>query len=80
MKNTTAREATTRLQALLVKDKVQAPEGFTDILKSDLMRLLNDYFELSGGVCVDIKLTEASDFDIHISAKAHRIKTFYCSK
>lgn len=80
MKNTTAREAAARLQSLLTKDKVQAPEGFTDVLKSDLLRLLNDYFELSSGVSVEIKLTENSDFDIRVNALAKRIKSFYCSK
>jgi len=80
MKNSTAREATARLQSMLVRDKVQAPDGFSDVLRADLLRLLNDYFELSDSVSVDIKLTEVSDFDVCITTKAHRIKSFHCAK
>mgnify|MGYP001303758219 CR=1 FL=1 len=80
MKNTTARDAASRLENMLLRDKVKAPEGFSEILKSDLTKLLGDYFELSEGVSVNITLTQNSGFDIKISTSASRIKSFYCAK
>lgn len=80
MKNTTARDAAARLQNILTRDKIQVPEGFSDILKSDLTNLLNNYFELCPGISIEIDLSESSDFSVKIAVKAKRVKTFYCAK
>ena len=68
--------AADRLKNILIKDKVKAQQGFIDVLKGDLFRLLNDYFELSSDIYVDLELSDRGDFGVYVSVKANRIKPF----
>lgn len=65
-----------RLEKMLINDKVQAPDGFAEVLKGDLKELLKDYFDLNDELFIDINLTENSDFEINIHTSAQRIKSF----
>ncbi len=75
-KNPLAKEMTSRLEKMLVNDKTQAPEGFEKLLCYDLERLLNDYFELSTNVSLQISLAHDSEFEISIKTNATRFKSF----
>jgi len=72
----TAKQASERLKAILVKDKIKAEEGFLQTLKSDLTRLLGDFFELTDGIDLKVELTDGGEFTVSVDAKARRIKKF----
>ena len=62
-----------RLKKVLMQDKINAYEGLTRAMESDLRMLLNCYMTLLGDVSVNIDVVEGGLYQINISAKADNI-------
>lgn len=76
MKYDLAAKEQARLARVLVKDRMGTSEGTIAMLRSDLARLLEDYFDLdrdSLKVALDAK--EDGCYILRVAAKAVRIKT-----
>ena len=62
-----------RLKKVLMQDKINAYEGLTKTLESDLRLLLECYMTLRGDVSINIDVTSDGEYQINISAKADNI-------
>ena len=62
-----------RLKKVLMQDKINAYEGLTRALASDLRLLLGCYVSLLGDVNVNIDILDGGEYQINISAKADNI-------
>ena len=63
-----------RLEKVLVKDKSENPAKMAQVLKSDLLILLNNYCDVEDiDINFDIGL---NGYEIQILAKASRLKSF----
>lgn len=62
-----------RLKKVLMQDKINAYEGLTKALKSDLKLLLECYMTLRGDVNINIDILDGELYQINISAKADNI-------
>ena len=62
-----------RLKKVLMQDKINAYEGLTRALESDLRILLNCYMTLCGDVNINIDIVDNGEYQINISAKADNI-------
>lgn len=69
-------EMNERMRAMLARDKVGAPEGFTAVFSGDLNRLFNDYFDLEKEASVSIVPDEKGNFTVSVSATAKKLKQF----
>ncbi|MBO4555099.1 MAG: cell division topological specificity factor MinE [Clostridia bacterium] len=65
-----------RLRDMLTKDKLGLSDGFMTAFRSDLTHLVGDYFDLSEGVKIDVKLQEDGKYVLSITATADRINHF----
>ena len=63
-----------RLEKVLVKDKTEDPKKLAEILKSDLLNLLQNYMEVKD-LNVDFEVDTVGYF-LTVNAEAKRIKTF----
>ncbi len=64
-----------RLKRMLLQDKINAYEGFTKALESDLRLLLGCYMSLSGDVNINIDILDSGEYQINICAKADNINS-----
>ena len=64
-----------RLKKVLMQDKINAYEGLTRALESDLRMLLGCYMRLIGDVNVNIDVVDGEEYQINISAKADNINS-----
>lgn len=62
-----------RLKKVLMQDKINAYEGLTRALESDLRMLLGCYMNLCGDVNINIDILDGGFYQINISAKADNI-------
>ena len=62
-----------RLKKVLMQDKINAYEGLTRALESDLRLLLGCYMTLCGDVNINIDIVDGGEYQINISAKADNI-------
>lgn len=62
-----------RLKKVLMQDKINAYEGLTRALESDLRLLLGCYMTLCGDVSINIDIVDNGEYQINISAKADNI-------
>ena len=62
-----------RLKKVLMQDKINAYEGLTRALESDLKSLLGCYMTLCGDVNINIDIVDEGEYQINISAKADNI-------
>ena len=63
-----------RLEKVLVKDKTEDPKKLAEILKSDLLNLLQNYMEVKD-LNVDFEV-DTEGYFLTVTAAAKRIKTF----
>ena len=64
-----------RLGSIIKKDKASNPQYLTEVIKSDIYYLLNNYFEVDfEEISVDIALQEEK-YKISISVLGERLKT-----
>ncbi|MDE7070459.1 MAG: hypothetical protein K2O86_00610 [Clostridia bacterium] len=62
-----------RLKKVLMQDKINAYEGLTRALESDLRLLLGCYMTLCSDVSINIDIVDNGEYQINISAKADNI-------
>ena len=63
-----------RLGSIIQKDKTTNPQYLTDVIKSDIYYLINNYFEVDfDSITVNI-LLEDDKYKIEISATGERLK------
>lgn len=71
-----ARIATNRLKQVLLSDKIAQPEKFNELIKSEVMNVLENYFELYPAT-FELKLSiNENIMDISINVKGGRIKPY----
>ena len=69
------KETLKRLQSVLMYDKIQAPSNFCELVKRDVYKALNDYFDMSEkGMDFSLELSRDGKYMITVSAKATRLK------
>ena len=64
-----------RLQTLIENDRIMAGDNFTEMLISDISKLLKDYFDFRLSPILNMEKTR-DGYLINISIKASRIKNF----
>lgn len=65
----------TRLKKLLFNDYINIPNSAFEVLKSDLIKLLQSYFELrEGSVELDVDTDSDGNFSIRLTAEATHVK------
>ena len=63
-----------RLEKVLVKDKMEEPKKLEEILKSDILKILQDYMDITNiSVNFDVSL---DGYKLNINADAKRVKSF----
>lgn len=62
-----------RLKKVLMQDKINAYEGLTRALESDLRILLGCYMTLCSDVNINIDIVDNGEYQINISTKADNI-------
>ena len=63
-----------RLEKVLVKDKMEEPKKLEEILKSDILKILQDYMDITNiSVNFDVSL---EGYKLNINADAKRVKSF----
>ena len=68
-----------RVQNLLENDRLNVGEGFNELFKSDLLKLLIDYFDIKKNPELKI-VKNGNGFNININFESDRIKFFSCLK
>ena len=64
-----------RIQNIIENDRLNMGKGFNQLLTADITKLLNDYFDFSSQVEVEITKTKGG-YKVGFSLIASRIKTF----
>lgn len=63
-----------RLKSLLVSDKVNTPTQFSDVIKSDVYGILNNYMELTPDD-LDVKIdADENGFRVVMTARTNRFR------
>ena len=65
-----------RLQNLLVKDKLGLSDGFMVAFKADITHLVGDYFALQTSPEVKVETAEDGKYTVIVTATATQIKQF----
>ncbi|MDR1905632.1 MAG: hypothetical protein LBQ27_01780 [Clostridiales bacterium] len=70
-----AKQAAGRLRNVLLIDKIKAPSGLEDVIKSDVYTALENYFvTIPESVDVRLCVDEDNFYDIRISVKAAAVR------
>lgn len=64
-----------RLKRMLLQDKINAYEGLTKAIESDIRLLLSCYMSLVGDVSINIDILDSGQYQINICAKADNINS-----
>lgn len=71
-----ARLAASRLNKVLMTDKLVAPEKLNDLVKSEVLEVLESYFEVFPST-FELKITSAEGvITLEMQLKASRVKSF----
>lgn len=65
-----------RLKKMLVDDKIGAGDGFLSIFKTEVTRLVKDYFVLDGDVDIKIEIDDFGIYKVDILFDAEDTKGF----
>lgn len=69
------KEGVLRLKGVLMRDKSQLTDGFSELLERDLALVLNEYMELKEGeIRCSISVGESGDYEVRMQANATRLK------
>jgi hypothetical protein len=68
-----ARDSVRRLEKMLARDKLKAPDGFFEVFERDLAALLSAYFELEGFTAAIESLPEGTELVV-VKAKVKALK------
>lgn len=64
-----------RLKRVLLSDKINMPNGLMALLKKDLLRVFDSYFDINEeNLQIEID-TDADGYDISIKGRSQRIKS-----
>lgn len=70
-----------RMEQILLTDKLQETNSFTDVIKSDIYNIISDYFDIIDKTLdINIKLNNYDLYEISINLKADKIKRAYIPK
>ena len=72
----TSRETFDRLKKILITDKIGAEDGFLNIFKTEITRLIKDYFVLDGEIEVKIDVDDFGIYKVNIDFDAKDTKRF----
>ena len=61
---------------MLVSDKIGSEDGFLRIFKTEITRLVKDYFVLDGGIDVKIEIDDFGLYNVAIMFDAEDTKGF----
>lgn len=64
-----------RLKRMLLQDKINAYEGLTKAIESDIRLLLSCYMSLVGDISINIDILDSGQYQINICAKADNINS-----
>ncbi len=67
-----------RMKNMLVRDKMGVGDGFIEVFKTDLKRLICDYFDLDGDIDVKVELKDNGKYQVDLSYTATNTRGF-CS-
>lgn len=73
-------EIAKRMQTMLVRDKLGVGEGFLEVFKKELSRLVKDYFVLDKEPSVKVELLDNGKYDVEIILTASATKGFATTK
>lgn len=77
MKTRTDRDISRRMREMLTGDKLFVSEGFMTAVKSELTRLLENYFCMSSPINVSIEREQdGAAFEVRVSFAATQLKKF----
>ena len=65
-----------RLKKMLISDKIGADDGFLSIFKTEITRLVKDYFVLDGEIDLKIDIDECGQYEVCVSFDAEDTKRF----
>lgn len=64
-----------RLKSMIVTNKQECPKNITKLLKSEIIFVLKNYFDVTADdVVMNISVNEFARFNIYIEAEARNIK------
>jgi hypothetical protein len=71
-----SRQSFDRLKKMLVYDKMGANDGFLNMFKTELTRLVKDYFVLDGEIDVSIEIDDFGFYKVSATFEAEEAKRF----
>ena len=72
----TSRETFDRLKKMLITDKIGAEDGFLNVFKTEITRLIKDYFVLDGEIEVNIDVDGFGLYKVNVGFDAEDTKRF----
>lgn len=72
MKKNFAEATSTRLNRLLVQDKLSSPERLSEVLKNEIAEVMTAYMKLDG-IKLSVRVGETGKYEIYVVAVASRI-------
>jgi septum formation topological specificity factor MinE len=64
-----------RLKRVLLSDKLNMPNGLIALLKKDLLKVFDSYFDIKEDLLVEIDGNADGEYDILIRGRSERIKS-----
>ncbi len=65
-----------RMQTLIEQDRLEVSDGFSQLLLSDLNKLLLDYFDFNGAPEITMQKI-SNEYQVNIILRPSRVKAFY---
>ena len=67
-----------RLKAMVVFDKQEVPQRINKVIKSEVLFLLKDYFDITSEyVNIDINVNEYGKYELSITAESRSIRSVH---
>ena len=64
-----------RLRSMIVKDKEEAPKNLNKVLKSEILFVLKNYFDVTAeDVSLDVSVSETGRYVVNISAESRSLR------
>ena len=67
-----------RAEQILLKDKLQETNCFTEVVRSDVYNMLNNYFQVAEkSLSINVEVDNYGIYTININCKADKLKRIY---
>lgn len=67
-----------RAEQILLKDKLQETNCFTEVVRSDVFNMLNNYFQVAEkSLSINVEVDNYGIYTININCKADKLKRIY---